>query len=291
VVGLATRGGSPVVASLVRAAHNAPEPQRLQALRLFRALGDRGLQGLTSALEDPSPQVAAEATEALSALGTQAAPALSAALQGGGEGTRRAAARALGRIRGAAVVDALARALADPDAEVRRSAARALGDHKDPASLDALLPLLRDLSAGVAEEAAKAVGRIGDPRAVDPLIEAARGQAGAGVNLAILEALAALGGPQTLAFLLQRLDHPDPRHVSAAAAALGAFQDPQAVDALIGKLEHGHEGVRVAAARSLARIGHPLAVTALTLALERAARRDAEKRELEAALRKLSTTR
>ena len=136
------------------------------------------------------------------------------------------------------------------------------------------------------------MGQIGDPRAVDALVAAARGQTGQGANLAVVEALGRLADPRALDFLLLRLDHPDPKLVTAAARALGSFQDPQAVDALIVKLEHGHEGVRVAAASSLARIGNPMAATALHLAIERAARRGLpEEKEFTQALRQLSAPR
>ena len=262
---------------------------RLEAVRLLGALADpRAIPALTRALGDASAEVVSEGAEALSRLGTAATPALTTALATGNDAARRFAARALGRFPGAVAVDALVLALKDRDAEVRRVAARSLGEHRDPASLDALLVALRDASAAVAQEAATAVGRIGDPRAVDLLIHAAHGQTGAGANLATIQALAALGDPGALDFLLERLNHPDPKLVAAAAAALGSFKDPRAVDALIGTLEHGHEMVRVAAAQGLARIGHPMALTALTLALERAARREGEKKELEEALRKLA---
>lgn len=286
---LAARRDASVVDRIAQAMEGQTAALRLEAVRLLGALADpRAIPALTRALGDGSAEVVSEAAEALSRLGTAATPALTAALETGNDAARRFAARALGRSPGAAVVDALALALKDRDAEVRRAAARSLGEHRDPASLDALLVALRDASAAVAQEAATAVGRIGDPRAVDLLIHAALGQTGAGANLATIQALAALGDPRALGFLLQRLDHPDPKLVAAAAAALGSFKDPGAVDALIGTLEHAHETVRVAAAQSLARIGHPMAITALTIALERATRREGEKKEMEEALRKLA---
>jgi len=266
---------------------------RREAVKVLAALEDpKATPALVRAMGDADDAVVAEAVEALARSGPSAVPALIGALENGGAPARRCVARALAQYPGPTVVDALATALGDRDAEVRRAAARALGTLKDPRSLEALVATLRDASGAVAQEAAVAVGQIGDPRAVDALVAAARGQTGQGANLALVEALGRLADPRALDFLLQRLDHPDPKLVTAAARALGSFQEPGAVDALIVKLEHGHEGVRVAAANSLARIGNPMAATALHLAIERAARRSLpEEREFKEALRKLTAPR
>jgi HEAT repeat protein len=285
---LAARLDGSTVERIARTLSASGGTLRVEAVRLLGAFASPlTIPALGMAAFDAHEEVVAEAVVALARLGPGATPALVSALEAGPPAARRAAARALGGSRAAAIVDALVRALGDRDAEVRRAAARSLGEHKDPASLEPLLGVLRDASAAVAQEAATAVGRIGDPRAVDRLLDAARGQTGAGANLAIIEALAALGDPRALDLLLPRLDHPDPQLVAAAATAIGSFADPRAVDALIVKLEHGHEAVRVAAARSLARIGNPLAAAALTFAKERATRRESERKEMEAALEKL----
>ena len=280
----------PVVDHLTRGLDSLPPALRREAVRVLAILGDpKAMPALVRAMGDADEGVVAEAVEALGRSGPAAVPAMIAALEGAGITARRCVANALGRRPGPGVVEALVPALADRDAEVRRSAARSLGELKDPRSLDALLAALRDTSGGVAQEAAAAVGNIGDPRAVGPLVAAARGQTSQGANLAVVEALGRLADPRALDLLLQRLDHPDPKLVAAAALALGSFKDPLAADALIAKLEHGHESVRVAAADSLARIGNPMAVTALTIALDRATRRGLpEVKDLANALRSLN---
>jgi HEAT repeat protein len=288
---LAATRETPVVDRLSRALDGQPPGLRREAVRVLASFGDpRAVPALVQAMADADEAVVTEAVEALGRSGLVGVPAMVSALEGGSTAARRCVAKALGQRPGTAMVRALVQALADRDSEVRRAAARSLGDLKEPWSLDALLAALRDPSGSVAQEAATAVGKIGDPRAVEALVAAARGQTGQGANLAVVEALGKLADPRALAFLLQRLDHPDPRLVAAAALALGSFQDPQAADALIAKLEHAHETVRVAAANSLARIGNPMAATALTLALERAARRGLpEEKDLSRALRQLTT--
>ena len=284
-------GEDPVVELLTRGLDGQPPALRREAVRVLAALKDpRAMPALVRAMGDADEAVVTEAVGALGRSGASAVPAMTAALEGGGTVARRCVAKALGRQRGPLAVAALVAAVADPDAEVRRAAARSLGELREPRGLDALLAALRDKSGGVAQEAAVAVGKIGDPRAVEALVAAARGQTGQGPNLAVVEALGQLADPRALDFLLQRLDHPDPRLVTAAASALGSFKEPQAADALIVKLDHAHESVRVAAANSLARIGNPMAATALTIALERAARRGLpEEKDLASALRQLTS--
>ena len=288
---LADARETPVVDRLSRALDGQPPALRREAVKVLASFADpRAVPALVQAMADPDDTVVTEAVDALAHSGPAALPAILSALESGRTATRRCVAKALGQRPGSAVVQALVRALGDPDADVRRSAARSLGELKDPWSLDGLLAALRDTSGGVAQEAATAVGQIGDPRAVEALVAAARGQTGQGPNLAVVEALGKLADPRSLAFLLQRLEHPDPRLVAAAAQALGSFREPEAADALIAKLEHAHESVRSAAANSLARIGNPMAATALTIALERATRRGLpEERELARALRQLTT--
>ncbi len=284
---------TPVVDQLTGGLDRQAPALRREAVKVLAALEDpKATPALVRAMGDADDAVVAEAVDALARSGPNAVPALIGALENGGAPARRCVARALAQHPGPLVAEALVTALGDRDAEVRRAAARALGTLKDPRSLDALVATLRDASGAVAQEAAAAVGQIGDPRVVDALVAAARGQTGQGANLAVVEALGRLADPRALDFLLQRLDHPDPKLVAAAARALGSFQEPGAVDALIAKLEHGHEGVRVAAANSLGRIGNPMAATALHLALERAARRGLpEEKDLNQALRQLMAPR
>lgn len=290
MVGLMATADDSLVEDLTRGLDRQPAALRREVVRVLAALGNpQAMPAVVRAMGDADEAVVAEAVEALARSGPSGVPSLIAAVQGGGTAARRCAARALGQRPGAAVVEALVQALGDADAEVRRAAARSLGLLKEPQSLAALLAALRDTSSGVVQEAAAAVGNMGDPRAILSLVDAARGQTGQGANLAVVEALGKIADPLALEFLLQRLDHPDPKLVAAAASALGSFPDPLAADALIMKLEHGHETVRVAAANSLAKIGNPMAATALTIALERAARRGlAEEKDLARALQRLT---
>jgi HEAT repeat protein len=288
---LSARADPLVVERLASALDRQRPAMRLEAVKLLSALDDpRRIGALEKALSDSDEGVVAEAAEALSRAGNAAVPALVGAFERGSAALRRRAVRALARTFGPPALEALSRALRDPDVEVRRLAAWAIGEQEDPARLDDLLAALRDPSAGVAQEAAAAAAKIGDPRAVEALVSAARFLTAPGANQAFVLALARFGDPRALGFLLQRLDHPDPKLVATTAEALGAFKDPQACDALIAKLDHGHETVRVAAARSLARIGHPMAIAALTIALERATRqRLPEQAEMAKALQQLQS--
>ena len=110
-------------------------PDATVRTRAAAALGRMGGMNaeapLTAALSDQAAEVRVQAVGALGRIaGARAIPALQGLLlRDPDPGVRRAAARTLGMLRGAAATSALAAAAADPDASVRQEVSRALRRH------------------------------------------------------------------------------------------------------------------------------------------------------------------
>ena len=109
---------------------------------------------------------------AVAALGPPAVPHLAKALGNPDEDIRSAAVEALGKMRGAAVVDALLLALNDKKEEVRLSAVQALGAMGDRRAVQPLLDqFAKDDNPQVRYECLTSLGLIGAPGAVDLLVK------------------------------------------------------------------------------------------------------------------------
>lgn len=212
----------PLLASEIDRGGVAPE-----VVRAMGSLGATACHSLTPLLDDPQPEVRAAAAEALTRCG---GPAVLAELQESlarerEPAVRRALLVALGHAGGAEVVGQLAEALRDPDAEVRLAAIEGLG-------------------------------ATGSELAVEPLADALGGSTWH--RLAALRALGDLAraGIEGVAHIL------DP-HLSsgeldirraAARAAIGAARalSPDRVEALVGDPD---PWIRACVARLLARRG------------------------------------
>ena len=178
-----------------------------------------------------------------------------------------------------AAVPALTAALKDPDKDVRRSVARALGKMGSAAAVasPALVQTLGDPNPLTATAAMIALMTIGPP-AKEALLE---GIADNKDNISFFErAIQALGhtgsDEQTVAVLLQALDHTEPLGRISGAIALGVIKTPAdvIVPALVAKLNDEAHEVRYYTVTSLGKIGPPAkdAVPALIKVLERADR-------------------
>jgi len=89
---------------------------------------------------------------------------------------------------------ALLELLGDPEAPVRAASAAALGQLASREAVDRLLELTRDPDGLVRRRSLEALARLKDPRALEPALAALEKDPGA--ELAALECLAAVGGPE-----------------------------------------------------------------------------------------------
>ncbi len=142
---------------------------------------------LVSRLDDDRPATRRRAIAALAALGRDALPALTRAIEpglvsGGREfsrsGTRGADARvdvvwAASRIDHQSARALIRKALGDPNETVCHAACLASGLWRDREALSLLVDQLKSRSAQLRRASAEALGRIGDPAAIPPLLVAA----------------------------------------------------------------------------------------------------------------------
>jgi len=132
---------------------------RLIAVYALGAIGKDAVPALTSALQDKDKYIRLIAVGALGAIGKDAIPALTSALQDKDKDVRVAAANSLGAI-GKDAIPALTSALQDKDKDVRVAAANSLGRiGKD--AIPALTSVLQDKDKNMRVAAANSLGRIG----------------------------------------------------------------------------------------------------------------------------------
>jgi HEAT repeat protein len=193
-----------------RALGDRRDPRAVPALAAAMA-GGRGGRGVVWALtqfDDPALEAA-----------------LVAALAEPDATARALAAGRLADVGGSDAVPALLAALDDDDDHVREEVARALGLLADPAAFRPLIAAVRDdPGAHVREEAATAVGALGadDPAAVAVLVDALS-DGHVAVRRAAAEALARMG-PAAQARLRALASGPRSDARDAAAGALAALQ-------------------------------------------------------------------
>jgi len=170
---------------------------------------------------------------------------------------RARAAKYLGHIVDARVVELLVKRLSDQDEGVRWAAGQALELLGAPA-VEPLLKRLGDRNKDVRLAAAETLGQIGDVRAVEPLVERLSDR-NDDVRWEVMDALVWIGAPVVVS-LMERLSDQNTAVRLAAVRALGRIGDAQAIEPLLERL-HDPEGVvRRAAADTLGRLGwHPQA--------------------------------
>ncbi len=136
---------------------------RFQAAKTLAQFADAStLPELFDGLRDVDMFVRVHVTDALIRIGQPAVVGLLEALQDSNSAVRRAAAKALGKIRHADAVPGLRLSMKDSDADVRRFTAQALGRINDAGTVDVLGEALRDADVRVRKAAAGALWDIGD---------------------------------------------------------------------------------------------------------------------------------
>lgn len=187
------------------------------------------------------------------------APELVAALADSDRDVRTAAARSLGKLGDASVVEPLLAAAAArrvPQAVVGWSLLR-IG----PAALPALRELLVVEDEVERAEAVRMIGLLGDASDADAVAGRLR-DSSAQVRAAAAQALERLGGRRNVDAVLAALDDRVPAVRQAAAGALGRLRDPRALAPLIALAKRDLFDVAQAAARAAAAIDLEAAASA-----------------------------
>jgi HEAT repeat protein len=262
IVALGTLGpvGDPGALVNLRASSDDPVLRYLAARELgeFKGPGAPGTgaalwPALRAALGDGDPQVRESAAVGLA---NQADVGATGALIAGAKQepwpfVRRAEIEALGRLCGAGAGDLLVRATERDVDEVRRAALVGLARCQDPHAHAVLLQTLdrRTDNASLRELSAGLLGEVGGPAVAGELAASLRRAvsesesdlAMEGVAIAILRALAHLGGAEAVAAAVGLAG--DTRHPfqTAAVEALGVLCDPGAGRAALAKLAAGPE--------------------------------------------------
>lgn len=136
---------------------------RFQAAKTLAHFADSAtVPDLLDGLRDVDMFVRVHVTDALIRIGLPAVEGLSEALRDENAAVRRAAAKALGKIRHVDGVKGLRVSLLDVDADVRRFAAQALGRIGDESAVDVLGEALRDEDVRVRKAAAGALWDMGE---------------------------------------------------------------------------------------------------------------------------------
>ena len=255
-IALGEIGDPQAIPALITALNDKDSNVRRLAVRALGEIGDpQAIPPLITALDDQNQDVRKAAAGALDTLhwspgrdatgvaywmgkgdwdrcvkiGVPAIEPLTKALNHRDLDLRRAAAAALGRIKGPRAIPPLITALNDHDGDVRRAAADALHMlHWSPG---------RD-ATGVAYWMGKGnwdrCVEIGIP-AIEPLTKALNHR-DLDVRRAAAAALGTIGDPQAIPALITALNDQDWHVRKAAVHALGAISDPQAIPPLITAL-------------------------------------------------------
>jgi len=147
----------------------------------------------------------------------------------------------------------LLQALADPEAEIRIAAARALGSRHYRQAIPKLTMLLEDENASVQEAVIEALAKIGDPVALPYLIRALGQRRSENLQDKILTALNLFPNEEVNTVVLDCLAHPEEPRRSGAVRFLASSPAIEAIDELIEALSETDAQVRLFAARALAK--------------------------------------
>jgi len=202
------------------------------------------------------------------------------------DATRAAAIEALARSEPAMVLPRLSAALDDPG--TRHAAVRVLGLMGDDRCAP-LAALLGDRDARVRHAAAEGLTRCATPEIRNEIVAALRLEKDPAVREALIGALGAAGGPESVAALEPLLGHDDPAVRFAAVRALGRTRAADALAPLVRLLAEPSREVQGAALLALGDLGDPRAAEPVA---ERLGVMDGDIRLTAAlALRDLGTTR
>lgn len=267
--------------------------------------GSRGLAGaplLERAARGLASRDVRSRTAAVQLLRTskepKAAGLLAKALKDSDERVRFAAALATWQRRDKQNTPLLANCLADPDSRVRSVAACALRALDPEGCADLLAARLKDQNAGVRLHLARLLAELGDKRGFGAL-DVFRSEKSSLARSVALECLAELDSPQatriiiemvadknfihvgpaaeqelrrrvndqTIALLIEGLDHPQYRVRRIATWILGGERAGKAVGPLIETMNNDEDSlIRDYAARALGEIGDPAAIKAIVAA-------------------------
>jgi len=235
---------------------------------------ERAIELLGASATSPSPQLRANALEALVDAPTRLEPLAAAGLVDENFGVRAVAAMTVGRAGLCQLAPSVRPLLSDPEPRVRASAIFALskcGEPVDPTPLARVL--LNDPNPQVRAHAAFVLGELGNPSALGLLREAARARfrmaSQAEVRLfrlQVAEAMVKLGDEEQIQTISAALYPSRPEELEATALAvqiMGQLEAKPAIDQLIYLTAYEDQGsqmpaeVRLAAAASLAQLGLP----------------------------------
>jgi aminopeptidase N len=248
---------------------------------------------------DPDVMGRIEAAKALAKLGTlEAVGALKrAVLEDPFWGVQAESAKALGKVRSKAALEALVECLTVSHPKARRGVVRGLGEFRDEAAAEALLPVLgRDESYYVEAEAAKSLGKTRSPRAFEALERAlAKDSHNEVIRYMAFEGLGELRDERAVPLCIDwtRYGRP-PRARQGAVLALGKLAEAlgpasaagqRIFDRLVELLNDPWLQVRLQAVISLQDIGEAKAVPHLEALVSRELDGRIVRRAREAALR------
>lgn len=231
---LSDKRASGVLPDIVRLVASKEPSVRMAAFGALGALGDAStIPSLTSVLATADPAERAAVSRALARLpGTGAEAGLISALDGAAPEVQLAVVKALRLRASQSAIPAFKKATTADSAEVRREAIGALGQLADAGSCPALLALLdrgapEDVPA--IESALAAICRRSGE--ISPLTGALK-EAPTAKKIALLNALAMVGGAQALAAIQGELQSTDPELRIAAVRLVSGWPDAAPLDSL-----------------------------------------------------------
>lgn len=234
---------------------------RMAAIGALGALGDGSMvKPLTSLLTTANAAERSAIASALASLpGKGVEEPLLGALNGGAPEIQIAAIKALRARASKQAIPAFVGAATSANSEVRREALRALGQMADASSCPALIKMLGQASPQDVSEIESALAEICRRTAdVSPLVRALPDSPVAG-KVALLNALAAVGGAEGLAAIQEELQSRDAELRIAALRLLAEWPNSAPLDSLGSvALSSADARARVLALRGLARLA-PLA--------------------------------
>ena len=235
VLGLLTeRRVSGVVAGLLRSLPSQDSSVRLAALDALGVLGDASVVRILTdrVLPSPARERAAIADTLARMPDSTVAAELIKALRAGDREVQLVAIRALRARSGPEALPAFTQAAAAADPEVSRESIRALGQLAGRSACPGLIALLGKASPQIIPEIESALAEICRRETdISPLQTALLGAAPA-VKLALLNTLAAAGGPMALAALQAELEAKDPDVRLATLRLLAYWPDPSPLKTL-----------------------------------------------------------
>lgn len=256
-----------------RVVFNEPDgSQRIVEIAPATELRQVAIDKLMLMTSDPSPEIRANAIEALSPVTSQVEPIVALALSDPNAGVRTVAVLVAGRSHLNTLAPTLRLLLNDESPFVRSAAMFALGSFGDETDLTELsVLLLEHPSIRVRAQAAFILGELGEPSAV-PLLRQAVNEAVPSASmierkifrLQIAEALIKLGYDQSIDTIRAALYPSRPDELEATALAvqiIGLIKDESSIDQLIYLVDADADipmpaEVRLGVATALAEMGH-----------------------------------